>query len=283
VIEHIKELRSRLIISLIAILVTTALAYVFSDTILTVLTKPAGGLKLVAFSPMDGFMIRFRVALYGGLALAVPVWIYQLVRYLEPGLLPHEKRYIIPGVAGAVILFFLGNLFGYFMLNNMLSIMFAMFGNDLQYPPSADQYISFIVYFLLAIGISFELPVVILILMKFGLVTPEYLRKQRRIAYFIIFMFAELITPVSDPIVAPMVVMVPMLILFELALFLSRFVVSKPKPAATVAPTPAPRNRSPRDMDSPVNGTKISPLGHGARGEAAPGSVRQRSTTHRPP
>ncbi len=93
-------------------------------------------------------------------------------------------------------------------------------------------------YFLLAIGISFELPVVILILMKFGLVTPEYLRKQRRIAYFIIFMFAELITPVSDPIVAPMVVMVPMLILFELALFLSRFVVSKPKPAATVAPTP---------------------------------------------
>ncbi len=72
-IEHIKELRSRLIISLIAILVTTALAYVFSDTILTVLTKPAGGLKLVAFSPIDGFMIRFRVALYGGLALAAPV------------------------------------------------------------------------------------------------------------------------------------------------------------------------------------------------------------------
>ena len=240
VIEHMEELRSRLIISLIAILVTTALAYFFSDTILSFLTKPAGGLKLIAFSPMDGFMIRFRVALYGGLALAAPVWIYQLVRYLEPGLLPHEKRYIIPGVAGAVVLFFLGNTFGYFMLSNMLSLMFSMFGNDLQYMPSADQYISFIVYFLLAIGISFELPVVILILMKLGLVTPQFLRKQRRVAYFIIFMFAELITPVSDPIVAPMVVMVPMLILFELALFLSRFVVSKPKPAAAVAATPSP-------------------------------------------
>jgi sec-independent protein translocase protein TatC len=238
VIEHMEELRSRLIISLIAILVTTALAYFFSDTILNILTRPAGGLKLIAFSPMDGFMIRFRVALYGGLALAAPVWIYQLVRYLEPGLLPHEKRYIIPGVAGAVVLFLLGNVFGYLMLSNMLTFMFAMFGNDLQYLPSADQYISFIVYFLLAIGISFELPIVILILMKLGLVSPQYLRKQRRIAYFIIFVFAELITPVSDPIVAPMVVMVPMLILFELALFLSRFVVSKPKPAATVAPTP---------------------------------------------
>ncbi|HEX7587697.1 MAG TPA: twin-arginine translocase subunit TatC, partial [Anaerolineae bacterium] len=201
VIEHIEELRSRLIISLIAILVTTALAYFFSDTILSILTQPAGGLKLVAFSPMDGFMIRFRIALYGGVALAAPVWIYQLVRYLEPGLLPTEKRFIIPGVAGAVLLFFLGNLFGYYMLSKMLEVMFSMFGNDLQYLPSADQYISFIVYFLLAIGISFELPVVILILMKLGIITPEFLRKQRRVAYFVLFMFAELITPVADPIV----------------------------------------------------------------------------------
>jgi sec-independent protein translocase protein TatC len=238
VIEHIEELRSRLIIALIAILVTTTLAYFFSDTILTILTRPAGGLKLIAFSPMDGFMIRFRIALYGGVALAAPVWIYQLVRYLEPGLLPNEKRFIIPGVAGAVLLFFLGNAFGYMMLSNMLTVMFSFFGNDLQYMPSADQYISFIVYFLLAIGISFELPVVILIMMKLGLITPDFLRKQRRVAYFVLFVFAELITPVADPIVAPMVVMVPMLALFELALLLSRFVVAKPKPASTIATTP---------------------------------------------
>ena len=239
VIEHMEELRTRLIISLIAILVTTVLAYFFSDTILNVLTRPAGGLKLIAFSPMDGFMIRFRIALYGGVAMAAPVWIYQLVRYLEPGLLPNEKRFIVPGVAGAVLLFFLGNAFGYLMLSNMLTVMFSFFGSDLQYMPSADQYISFIVYFLLAIGISFELPVVILILMKLGLITPEFLRKQRRTAYFILFMFAELITPVADPIVAPMVVMVPMLLLFELALFLSRFIVAKPKPASNIAATPS--------------------------------------------
>ncbi len=238
VIEHIEELRSRLIISLIAILVTTVLAYFFSDTILTILTRPAGGLKLIAFSPMDGFMIRFRIALYGGVAMAAPVWIYQLVRYLEPGLLPNEKRFIIPGVAGAVLLFFLGNLFGYYMLSNMLTVMFSFFGNDLTYMPSADQYISFIVYFLLAIGIAFELPIVILILMKLGLITPDFLRRQRRIAYFVLFVFAELITPVADPIVAPMVVMVPMLFLFEIALFLARFVVPKPKPASTIATTP---------------------------------------------
>jgi sec-independent protein translocase protein TatC len=237
ILEHIEELRSRLIISLVAILVTSALAYVFSDTIIAILTRPAGGLKLVAFSPMDGFMIRFRVALYGGLALAAPVWIYQVVRYLEPGLLPNEKRYIIPGVALAVILFLLGNVFGYFMLDNMLKVMFAMFGQDLQYLPSADQYISFIVYFLVAIGISFETPIVLLILVKLGLLKVETLRKQRRIAYFIIFVFAELITPVSDPFIAPMVVMVPMVILFEMALFLARFIAPKPR-AVSVATTP---------------------------------------------
>jgi sec-independent protein translocase protein TatC len=229
ILEHIEELRSRLIISLVAILVTSALAYVFSDTIIAILTRPAGGLKLVAFSPMDGFMIRFRVALYGGLALAAPVWIYQVVRYLEPGLLPNEKKYIIPGVALAVVLFLVGNVFGYFMLDNMLTVMFAMFGQDLQYLPSADQYISFIVYFLVAIGISFETPIVLLVLVKLGLLKVETLRKQRRIAYFIIFVFAELITPVSDPFIAPMVVMVPMVILFEMALFLARFIAPKPK------------------------------------------------------
>jgi sec-independent protein translocase protein TatC len=229
ILEHIEELRSRLIISLVAILITSALAYVFSDTIIAILTRPAGSLKLVAGSPMDGFMIRFRVALYGGLALAAPVWIYQVVRYLEPGLLPHEKRYIIPGVTGAVVLFLLGNVFGYFMLNNMLAVMFAMFGQDLQYLPFADQYISFVVYFLVAIGIAFELPIALLTLVKLGLLKVETLRKQRRIAYFVLFVFAELITPVSDPFIAPMIVMVPMVFLFELSLFLARFIAPKPK------------------------------------------------------
>ncbi len=236
-LEHVEELRSRLIISLIAILVTTALAYVFSDAILEILTRPAGDLKLVALSLMDGFLIRFRVALYGGLALAAPVWIYQVVRYLEPGLTPNEKRFIIPGVAGMVVLFLLGNAFGYLMLANMVTVMRSMFGNTLTYLPGADQYISFVVYFLLAIGISFELPIVILILMKLGLVSPDFLRKQRRMAYFALFVFAELITPVSDPFVAPLVVLLPMGILFELALFISRFIIPKPKPVSTIAPT----------------------------------------------
>ncbi|MEW5719112.1 MAG: twin-arginine translocase subunit TatC [Chloroflexota bacterium] len=236
VLEHLDELRSRLIIALIAILVTTSLAYIFSDTILYILRAPAGDIKLQAFSPLDGFMIRFRVALYGGIALAAPVWIYQLMRYLEPALLPSEKRFFIPSVIAMVGLFLLGNAFGYLMLHNMMGVLFSMFGSELNYLPSADQYIAFVIYFLVATGLAFELPMVLLVLIKLGIVSPDFLRKRRKIVWFIIFVVAELITPVADPIVAPTVVMLPMIVLFELALFLSRFIV--PKPAA-----PAPEKK----------------------------------------
>lgn len=235
ILEHIEELRSRLIISLIAILVTTVLAYVFADTILFILKEPSGQTKLQFLSPLDPFMIKFRVALYGGIALAAPVWIYQLVRYIEPALLPSEKRFIIPSVAAMVVLFFIGNAFGYLMLRNMMGVLISMSGPEMAYLASADEYISFVVYFLIAVGIAFEMPIILLILMRLGIVKPEYVRKQRKIAYFILFVFAELITPVADPIVAPTVVMLPMIVLFELALFLSRFVVPKPK---VVSPAP---------------------------------------------
>jgi len=237
---HLEELRGRLIIALVAILVTTSIAYFFADTILSILTAPAGHLKLQAPSPMDGFMIRFRVALYGGIALAAPIWIYQVMRFIVPVLHPHERRYIVPGVVSMVVLFLLGNLFGYVMLSNMFAMLIGMFGDPTQssivYLPMADQYISFVTYFLIATGISFELPIVLLILIKLGIVKPEQLRKQRKVAWFIIFVFAELITPVSDPFVAPTIVMMPMIILFELALFGARFIV--PKPATIAAPRP---------------------------------------------
>ncbi len=238
-LDHLEEVRRRLFMALIAILVTTTIAYFFADTILYVLTAPSGLPKLVAPSPMDGFMVRFRVALYGGIALATPIWIYQILKFLEPGLLPHEKKWLIPGAVAMVILFLIGNLFGYFMLSNMMGVLLGMFGDpnssSISYLPMADQYISFVTYFLIATGLAFEVPIVLLVLIRIGIVTPQQLRKQRKIAYFIIFVFAELVTPVADPIVAPMVVMLPMAVLFESALFISRWVV--PKPAPTIAPT----------------------------------------------
>lgn len=238
VLEHLEELRARLIIALIAIGITTLLAYVFSDTILNILRAPAGNMTLKAFSPLDGFMIRFRVALYGGIFLAAPIWIFQLMRYIEPALLPNEKRYVIPGVVAMVVLFIAGNIFGYLILLNMFEPLTGMFGtpgqSPIEYFSAADPYIAFVVYFLLATGLGFELPIVIFILIKLGIVSPEFLRKQRKIAWFILFVIAQLITPVSDPIVAPTLVMIPMILLYEIALFLAR----NAAPKRVTAPTP---------------------------------------------
>ncbi|MBI3536231.1 MAG: twin-arginine translocase subunit TatC [Chloroflexi bacterium] len=238
-IEHLDELRSRLIVALVAILVTTALAYIFSDTLIFILRLPAGDIKLRAFSPMDGFLIRFRVAVYGGVFLAAPVWIFEVLRFLSPGLLPRERKFIFPGVVAMLGLFALGNVFGYLMLQNMFSVLFTMFGTELEYFPSADQYISFVTYFLIATGLAFELPIILLLAIKIGFVSIDQVKRQRRVAYFALFVFAELITPVADPIIAPTVVMIPMLVLFELALFIARFIAPKPTTATLPAETNA--------------------------------------------
>lgn len=230
--DHLLDLRTALVRSIVTIVLMTTIAYVFSDAILYILRAPAGDIKLRALSPMDGFIIHFRVALYGGIFLSAPVWIFEILRFIAPALLPHEKRLIVPGIIAAMVLFLLGNAFGYYMLKNMMSVIFAMFGQELEYFPSADPFISFVVFFLVATGISFELPIILLIFIRIGWISHQTLRRQRKIAYFVIFVFAELITPVADPIIAPMIVMIPMTILFELALVVARIITPKPKPVA---------------------------------------------------
>jgi sec-independent protein translocase protein TatC len=172
---------------------------------------------------MDGFAIKWKVALYSGVVLASPVWIYQIVAFVAPGLEPRERRFLIPSLAATGVLFVLGAAFGYLLLGGMLRVMIGMYGTEVNYLPNANQYISFVVFFMLACGVVFEMPVVLLILVRLGILQPGTLRRQRKIAYFALFVFAEVVTPVADPIVAPMIVMVPLVILYEGAIFASRW------------------------------------------------------------
>ncbi len=218
--EHFEELRRRIIIAIVAILAGAAVAFIFSDQILTVLTLPAGGLELKAFSIMDGFMIKWRLALYAGIVVAFPVWAYQVYAFISPGLYPNERRAIFPPLVGAMVLFVVGTLFGYYLLWGMIRVLIQLFPHQVEFFPAADAYISFVVFFLLACGLAFQLPTLILILGQLHIVSASLLRKQRRIAYFALFAFAELITPVADPIVAPLTVMVPLLLLYELSIWM---------------------------------------------------------------
>ena len=234
--DHVAELRSRLIRAILPVLVTAALCFVFSDWILHVLKGPAGSsFQINAFGPMDGFALKWKVALYAGLVLASPNWIYQLVAFIYPGLTPHERRFLIPTLVASGVLFVLGAGFGYMLLGGMMRVLISLYGHEINYLPNANQYISFVVFFMLACGIVFELPSVLLALVKFGVLQPETLRRQRKIAYFLLFVFAEVVTPVADPIVAPMIVMLPLVVLYEGAIFATRWVIADAEPKAVVA------------------------------------------------
>ncbi|HEY3290721.1 MAG TPA: twin-arginine translocase subunit TatC [Anaerolineae bacterium] len=220
--EHLEELRSRLIISVIAILITTTAVFFVSDFILQFLVAPSGGLQLKAFSLTDGFMIKARIALYGGIVLAFPVWAFHIIRYVSPGLMENEKRFMFPALLFSLALFVAGVVFGYFMLSGMIRALVTFFPSNVELLPNADDYISFILFFLLAAGIAFQLPTIIVLLVQLRIVNTSFLRKNRRYTYFALFAFSEIITPVSDPIVAPMVVMGPLVILYELSVILGR-------------------------------------------------------------
>jgi sec-independent protein translocase protein TatC len=220
--EHFEEFRRRLLISVVAILVATTLAVIISDPLLKILLLPAGGLKLNAFELMDGFIIRFRVALYAGIVVAFPIWAYQLYRFISPGLLDEERKVIFPMLFGSLVLMLLGMVFGYYLLWGMIRVMREMFPTEVTFLPSADGYISFVIFFLLAAGTVFQLPTVILMLVQLRILNTRILRSQRKIAYFALFAFAEIITPVVDPIIAPLTVMGPMILLYELSIILAR-------------------------------------------------------------
>ncbi len=230
---HLGELRTRVIYILAAVLLVTFIAFFFSSSIIKFLLLPSGGLQLNAFSLMDGFMIRWRVALYAGIVISFPVWAYQGYRFIKPGLLDSERHTILPVLSGSIILFVLGSAFGYYLLWEMIRVMKGLFPAEIRFLPSADDYISFVVFFLLACGLAFQLPTLIIILVRLHVLNSDGLRKQRRLAYFSLFVFAEIITPVSDPIVAPLIVMVPLVILFEASIWISQRIEAHRSPAVT--------------------------------------------------
>jgi sec-independent protein translocase protein TatC len=221
-IGHLDELRRRIMWAALAILIATAVAFIFSDKLIKLVLLPSGGLQLNAFSIMDGFMIKWRVSLIAGIAVAFPIWAYQIYGFIKPGLYEHEQRAIFPVLLGSLVLFLIGVTFGYYLLYGMIRVLKTFFPPEVKFLPAADDYISFVIFFLLACGIAFQLPSLLTILVQLHILNSKILTKQRRIAYFILFVFAEIITPVSDPIVAPMTVMVPLIILYEVSIIAAK-------------------------------------------------------------
>ncbi|MEX0664825.1 MAG: twin-arginine translocase subunit TatC [Acidimicrobiia bacterium] len=206
VVEHLTELRRRIMISLVAVIAFAVVAYVFAPDVIRELldfyidAAPKGTKHYFIFTgPVDAFVTRLRVATYGGILLAVPVWLWQLWRFITPGLHVREKRYAVPFVLTSVLLFVLGGVVALITLPQALDFLLSAGGEDLQPLLTADKYISLVTLMILAFGLAFEFPVILVFLLIARVLSVQRLVKWRRWAVVLIFAFAAVITPSQDP------------------------------------------------------------------------------------
>lgn len=219
-LEHLDELRQRLIKSFVAVMLCTVAATLITNPILHILIEPYGQ-PLKTLGPTEGIVIYFRVALTAGLAFAMPFLVYQLLMFILPGLERHEAAYIWWGVPAATILFLIGAAFAWYILIPTAVNFLSTWQSDVfvaEWQP--QRYIPFVTSLLFWIGVSFEMPLIIFIMARIGIVTPQFLISQWRYAVVIIAIMAAVITPTPDPINMSLV-MLPLAGLYGISILLA--------------------------------------------------------------
>jgi sec-independent protein translocase protein TatC len=201
-LDHLEELRSRLIVCLTTLLATTIAGFFLSPPVLDWLVVPLkafqANTKLYFFGVAGGFLVRFKVGLALGFLFALPILFYEFWAFVSPALTRKEKGNILPAVITSTILFLLGILFCYYAILPLGIKMLLLFGTQQVEPLlEANSYLSFVFWFMLACGLIFEVPVAIFFLVRLGVVTPQFLRRQRKYAVVIAFIVAAL-TPTQD-------------------------------------------------------------------------------------
>jgi sec-independent protein translocase protein TatC len=220
---HLEELRKRLIICFIAIGVGFAAAYGFKEKLFNILTHPlvklmAPGDKLIYTGVTEAFFTYMKVSFLVGLLIAFPVIIYQFWMFVAPGLYEKEKRYFIPIVFLSSFFFIGGSLFGYFFVFPLGFKYLLGFATEMIRPfPSMKEYLNFAATTLLAFGFVFELPLIVVLFAKIGLVSVSFLKRNRKYAILIIFIVAAILTPGPD-VISQLMMAIPLMILYEISI-----------------------------------------------------------------
>jgi sec-independent protein translocase protein TatC len=222
-LEHLEELRNRFLVATIAIVVTTVVGMLAAPQVIEILKIPGPeNLKLQAVEVTETFVTFFKVALLSGIGLAMPVLVYQLIRFVAPAMTRKEKRLLVSMLPFVTFFFFLGTVFGYFVTLPFALAFLLGFGVSMAEPIiRIGNYITFVLTILFWMGVSFELPVVIYVLAKLGLVTPKRLAGFRKYAILIFFIVAAIITPTPDPLNQTLVAL-PMIVLYEVGILMAR-------------------------------------------------------------
>jgi sec-independent protein translocase protein TatC len=231
VVDHLRELRDRIAWSLIAVALGAMICFIFFGPIIKLMVNPyreatispafPHGKGLIFTSPLEAFATRIKVAAYAGFVVASPVVFFHLWRFITPGLNPKEKKYAIPFVTASVILFVGGSLVAVITFPKALQFLLGVGGKDLDPLLTAGSYLTLVFLMILAFGVSFEFPIVMMFLLLARIITTQQLRKYRKYIFLGLVIFAAVITPSQDPI-SLFAMAVPMYLLFEITIVIGR-------------------------------------------------------------
>jgi sec-independent protein translocase protein TatC len=235
-LDHLEELRSRLLKSLVGLVMGFGIAWGFHEEIFHFMVEPLRkfdpNLKLIATTPTETIMIYMKMSFFVGIFIAAPFLLYQVWAFISPGLHKHEKGYAIPFVLFGTIFFISGAAFGHYVLFPVALEFLGTFGGaDVRFLPRITEYYDFYSWFLLALGIVFQVPVVIFVLARIGIVTPAFLLRQFKWAILLSFIVAGIVTPTPD-VVNQTLLAVPMIGLYLLGVVVAAIFGKKRKPAS---------------------------------------------------
>ena len=231
-IDHLIELRRRLLISVAAIFVCGIVVFVFYNSVLSFLSAPyehvctskgrsPQSCKLIVTDPLAPFIVRLKISAYGGLALAVPIVMWQVWRFIVPGLHRRERRYAIGFVIGSIVLFALGCVVAWFTVEKALAFLLGIGGPGIEPLIDANKYLTLVMLMFAAFGFAFEFPLLLVFLLLVGAVNTAQLRHARRWSAVGITTFAAIITPSQDPF-SLLFMAVPLYIFYELTILIGR-------------------------------------------------------------
>jgi sec-independent protein translocase protein TatC len=229
IIEHLEALRTSIIIACVAIIIAAVFCFYYSEEILAIVTIPLRSLNenLVVTGVTEAFFVKLKLSFYSGFVIAFPIIAWAFWRFLKPALYPSERKYVYIFVPLAVGLFTVGVLFAYFgVLRLILNFLIYITGENLDTMFKVDQYVSFVLAFVIPFGLVFELPVVIFFLSKLGIIRYEQLARNRKYALLVIVILAAALTPGPDPI-SQMLMAGPVYLLYEISIWVSK--LAKPR------------------------------------------------------
>jgi sec-independent protein translocase protein TatC len=245
VLEHLGELRSRLIVAGLAFLALSVAAFIFYEPILELIREPycrlpadlqgPQGCDFIYTNVLGAFQFRLKLTALAGIALAAPVWLYEIWAFIVPAFTPREKRYAVPFFLSSVALFAIGALFAYVTLPTAIRVLVGLGGEDLDPFIGAEQYLNFIGLMLLGFGLMFEMPLLLLFLGLVEVINVDQLRRGRRVALVGIVAVAAVVTPSQDPYTL-LVLSLPLYLLYEVTILLLRRIERRRERAHAAGP-----------------------------------------------